>query len=1046
MPKIYLLLALLILSISSQAQITGKVFRDYNGDGIQQTTGVAAEPGVMGATVNAYDDQHAVISTTTTALDGSYTLPYTVPVRLEFEVSTNTYCQGNLPEYSGFAPNGESIRFISTNNTVADYAVQNPAKYVINQWPFAFMPRFNRGDPLVAGTSATADVFYGHIDTTQYTAGIYTGSTYKLQAASVGAVWGTAYSNHAKKIFTSAFLKRHVGLGPMGSGGIYLLEPSGGTFNVTNFYDMDANGYRTRASSTAVAYGNNSSFLINAGGNQLTYLGPVDPASGAPEGLGVIGVNGVGGRDLQNTITGPSSNDCAMLDQVAKAGLGDIELTDDGKFLYVTNQYDRKVYRLELDNPMNPQSVTAVTSYDLPTITVNNGLLRGFALTSHGGKMYVGAISTGENGGINTLNGPTDVYAYVFEINDPMGTPVFNPLPVFSMPMNYHKGNASLGGAGIDDHWYPWSANTSLIPTNERGYPTPILSNICFTHQGDLILDFADRSGHQFGDAVKKDLTGTTLSNYVTGGDIVIAGVDCTTGIFTLENNGSYTSNGVLHVSTSGVNNNQGIGGGEFFFGDNGVEPEGSNGACKIFPYRDSIIATMMDCSGAYTNGTNLLQTLKGGRSTPMVLANSSQFAKGNSMGEVELAGDAPLLQIGNRVWKDTDGDGIQDPGEAGINNVTLELYADFNHDNIPDGAALGSTTTASDGNYLFDASNVADGDPVTPLPQPGPVAYQWYLVAVASSDWSGGAGINELYGNSLTLKDIGGTGQPDVRDNDALLINNIPMISLKTGMNGKNDHEEDMGFIVCKPIVLSDVTINCFQPTALIGTTPVAGSVYSWSPGTGLSSTNTSQTVASPDVTTTYTLTVDQFCTAVLTVTVDKAPPGANAGPTKTVTCADSSAQIGTPAVPGVTYQWSPSQFLDNSQIAQPTATPPNTITYTLTTTAENGCTSTSTTEVIMNDCCTKLTLPNSFSPNNDGLNDKFGIIELENVQGIVLEVYNRWGEQVFYSNHKEVKWDGKYKGKDCDMGTYFYIVYFNCANANGGTELMKGDVTLIR
>lgn len=271
-------------------------------------------------------------------------------------------------------------------------------------------------------------------------------------------------------------------------------------------------------------------------------------------------------------------------------------------------------------------------------------------------------------------------------------------------------------------------------------------------------------------------------------------------------------------------------------------------------------------------------------------------------------------------------------------------------------------------------------------------------------------------------------------------------MISLKTGMNGDNDHEEDMGFIQCKPVLLSDVTINCTQPTALIGTTPVTGSVYSWSPPTGLTNPNASQTIANPDVTTTYTLTVDQFCTATLTVTVDKAPPVADAGLPKKVTCADSSALIGTPGVPGVSYMWSPSQFLDNPIMAQPTSTPPNTISYTLTAVGENGCSSKSSTQVIMNDCCTRLTVPNSFSPNNDGLNDQFGIIELENVQSIVLEIYNRWGEQLFYTNRKDGKWDGKYKGKDCDMGTYFYILYFNCANANGGTELMKGDITLVR
>ena len=60
------------------------------------------------------------------------------------------------------------------------------------------------------------------------------------------------------------------------------------------------------------------------------------------------------------------------------------------------------------------------------------------------------------------------------------------------------------------------------------------------------------------------------------------------------------------------------------------------------------------------------------------------------------------LLTLGNRVWYDTNNNGINDASENGIRNVTVKLYADANNDNIPDGAAIATTTTDVNGYYQF--------------------------------------------------------------------------------------------------------------------------------------------------------------------------------------------------------------------------------------------------------------------------------------------------------------------------------------------------------
>ncbi len=1028
----------LFTTLLLKAQISGTVFRDFNNDGIMQPP---AEVGVAGIVINAYDATNTVINTTVSAANGTYTLPFTVPVRVEFEISAVTPCTNSGIDFSGYALAGNNVRFINAPTPNLDYGVQNPDDYFVTADPLVFLPQFNRGDPLAGGNAGTVPAFYGHPYSTSGNAV----SPYQLQASHIGSVWGVAYSKQAKKVFTSAFLKRFSGLGPMGSGGIYLLEPSAGTFNVTQFYDMDANGHRTRAAAGAVAFGLGSSYTLNGAGTQATWLGPIDPLTNQPEGLGVIGVNGPTGRGLLPTTTG-QFNDPTAFDQVCKVGIGDIELSSDGKFLFVMNLYDQKLYRLELDNAYNPQSVIAVTSYVMPPVVVTNGLLRAFGLAVHRNKVYIGAVSTGENGGQNIINGATDLYAYVFEMTDPTGAAVINPLPVLTFPLNYKKGFV-VGGVPGYDQWYPWNNNTAnLLVLSEETLPTPVLSDIEFTDRGDMILDFCDRSGHQFAGNSRKDLTGMAMvGSYDVGGDILMAGLDCMTGNFVLESNATYLSNGIPF--TGGAGNNEGPGGGEFFLHDYWIamHHETSVGSAAVLRGRDEVLVTLMDPINAFSNGTGKFSTTNGVASGHLDIASMAEFGKANSLGDLEVAGDAVFLQIGNRAWKDDDGDGIQDPGENGLNNVTIELYADFDNNNIPDGAALGSTITAGDGNWNFDQTNIPDGDPSVPGNQPGPVFGKMYMIQIGTADWNAGSGINDLQGLRLTQADIGGPGQPDVRDNDAVLIANMAVIKAQTGKYGENNHNFDFGFVPCPFIPDGDVYLDCKTLSDTIGPFPVPGDTYQWTPASGLSAANIARPEASPATSTTYTLTINNICTKIFNVFVDNTLPFVDAGPSKEIDCSLKGVQIGTPAIPGYTYSWSPAAGLSDAHIAQPIATPASTTTYTLTVTGTNSCMASAEVTVKVDICCSHIEVPNAFTPNNDNKNDRFGVVVIENVSNFYLTVYNRWGEMVFESDDVDVKWDGKYKSLECEMGTYFFYVKYNCKMGNQ-EKFIKGDVTLIR
>lgn len=107
-------------------------------------------------------------------------------------------------------------------------------------------------------------------------------------------------------------------------------------------------------------------------------------------------------------------------------------------------------------------------------------------------------------------------------------------------------------------------------------------------------------------------------------------------------------------------------------------------------------------------------------------------------------------------------------------------------------------------------------------------------------------------------------------------------------------------------------------------------------------------------------------------------------------------------------------------------------------------GCTDSTQFEITYDPCCV-VNLPNAFSPNADDKNDEFRIIRYGNISLVSLEVYNRWGQQVFRTTDLMNGWDGTFNGAPCEVATYFYLVRYKCPLSTE-VQVMKGDVTLIR
>ena len=145
------------------------------------------------------------------------------------------------------------------------------------------------------------------------------------------------------------------------------------------------------------------------------------------------------------------------------------------------------------------------------------------------------------------------------------------------------------------------------------------------------------------------------------------------------------------------------------------------------------------------------------------------------------------------------------------------------------------------------------------------------------------------------------------------------------------------------------------------------------------------------------------------------------------------------------VFYTWLPNDgTIDNPNISNPIVTPATTTTYTVFGRDNYGCLDSVNITVIVDSTVYEF-LPAGFSPNGDGLNDVFRPWGLTYQKMVEFRVFNRWGQQVFYSSNKENGWDGRFNGVPQDIGTYYYEVIFERPDDKQNI-MYKGEVTLIR
>lgn len=167
---------------------------------------------------------------------------------------------------------------------------------------------------------------------------------------------------------------------------------------------------------------------------------------------------------------------------------------------------------------------------------------------------------------------------------------------------------------------------------------------------------------------------------------------------------------------------------------------------------------------------------------------------------------------------------------------------------------------------------------------------------------------------------------------------------------------------------------------------------------------------------------------------------PTINAGSNQTIPEETSTTISGSG---GATYVWSPSTGLACPTCANTTATPPYSITYTLTGTDTNGCMNTDIMSISVEIFIDELFIPNMFSPNGDGNNDEV-VVEGEELKDYEFRIFNRWGELVFETDDQTINWDGTQRGQELNSGVFAYVLIYT--DINGDSQVVSGNITLVK
>jgi uncharacterized repeat protein (TIGR01451 family) len=366
--------------------------------------------------------------------------------------------------------------------------------------------------------------------------------------------------------------------------------------------------------------------------------------------------------------------DGPAITEVGRTSLGDLELDPNERFLYTVNLNNKLVYQVDTWST-NPQATVTPLPGVVPALNpcssrggVQN--YRPFGLTVTRDFAYLGGVCSAETFPLTT-DGERAVARAALAARvdrlpiDQNGNVIGGWQNVLGFGLDAYDTQRTFG-TSRDLRWQPWQADQRCgfdIGNGLRQCPQPILADLAFDERGNLILGFRDRYG---------DVTGTRdpVQRGIPAGDILLARA-----------NGA---GGWSQPATGAPDEH--FDDRRTYVYDSPDKQEVASGALAYVPgsstgaWGGEVVTSWLDPYLGSSFGTAWFNVASGGRPTNLQViydgaaGPSYLFDKSAGLGDIEL--QCVWSVIGDRVWNDANGNGVQDSGERGINGVRVQLFA----------------------------------------------------------------------------------------------------------------------------------------------------------------------------------------------------------------------------------------------------------------------------------------------------------------------------------------------------------------------------------
>ncbi|HFU74945.1 MAG TPA: hypothetical protein ENK66_01735, partial [Arcobacter sp.] len=470
-----------------------------------------------------------------------------------------------------------------------------------------------------------------------------------------------------------------------------------------------------------------------------------------------------------------------IFEKVARIGLGDIDIDEANQLLYTVNINNNTLIKIDINNPSNQNNYSIGDPF--------NGCndVKSWGLTVHQQNVYVGSICTNDldkGAAISKLVGSN-----------------FTTIHKIPLTMDGEQGNYVNG---IDKRWHVWEDNYINIfdgVGTRIDYAQPILSDMTFKENGDIMVGFLDRTALQSGQENYSPNT-LDLNNYTTdsAGDF----------FYICKNNNQYFNEGTPECPYKsdlyrGIDTEYFIG--DEFYYDNirAVHEEISLGGIAYQAGSNKLIGTVHNAidrnrqNVQASSGIIWLNTETGEKTGSKRAVNQANYmGKSGGVGDIEILKSSAPIEIGDRVWIDNNKNGLQDSNEPPISNVEIKLFENQTE--------LATAYTNNDGTYIFSNDPFNTNTDSHKYNVTNLTANKNYTLMIPNV--AGSSKQNALNSLTLTVANSNLSTASNVNDSDAKISGNNAIIEINASeipFSGANNHTFDFGFQPITTYALGD-------------------------------------------------------------------------------------------------------------------------------------------------------------------------------------------------------------------------------------------------